>query len=341
MRIRIADLRELLQNKLLRVGFTKSEAVIIAEEYIVGEIKGKRAQGVFVFIRAYLSMKGDYQASTDSQGDLKLLRNRKKRRHFKIAVDKPAYAFIDGHNDIGQLVAERAIKLVVQKAKRSGIAMVGGGKIQAFLRPGSWAEKAAQQGMIALCFNYGGGPLMAPTGAREPILSTNPIGIGIPYKPYPIVIDMATSARAYYHVRLAKELGMKIDPRWAIDRLGRPTTNPNKVAAVLPFGGYKGYALALAFEILTGPLVRTAVGKSTKLYRGFLFIVINPLAFTTRQKFQADVNRLIRDVKTARKIRGVKDIHIPGEQSWEIERRNRKRGYIDIDNAVIQKIRNL
>lgn len=192
--------------------------------------------------------------------------------------------------------------------------------------------------MIGLCFNYGGGPLLAPTGAREAILSTNPIGIGIPHKPYPIVIDMATSTRAFYYVRLAKALGKKISKEWGIDKFGRPTTDPEKLVAVLPFGGYKGYILALALEILTGPLVRTKVGKSTKLVRGFLFIVINPLVFTSGSEFNKDVNKLIKDVKNARKIKGVKEIMIPGEHAYYNEQKNLKRGYLDIDKSIIETI---
>lgn len=339
MKIAIQEIRHLLENKLKKIGFTARESRIIVDEYVTGELKGKQSHGVFGFIRDYRKISGD-ERYAESKGDLRLFR-KIHRGHFRVIKNHIGYAYINGKHDIGQLVADRAIKLAIDKSRKNGIAMVGGGNINAFLRPGTWAEKAAQQGMIALCFNYGGGPLMAPTGAREPILSTNPIGIGIPFKPFPIVIDMATSERAYYHVRLAKELGKKIPGHWAIDSAGRPTTDPNRVAAVLPLGGYKGYALALALEILTGPLVRTVVGKSTKLLRGFLFIVINPLAFTTRPKFNAGVKRLIRDVKTAKRIKGVKSIHVPGEQSWAIEQKNLKSGYLNIDGKIIDAIQKL
>jgi len=323
MRIQIEKVENLLKKKLKKIGFTAQEAKAITFEYILGELKGKSSHGVFGFIRAYKRLK------------------QQKRGHFKILKDKPAYAFIQGNRDVGQIVAYHAINLAIKKARKTGIAMVGGDNIHAFLRPGTWAEVAARKEMIGLCFNYGGGPLMAPTGAREAILSTNPIGIGIPNKEYPFVIDMAVSSRAFYHIRMAKTLGTKIRKDWGIDKKGNPTTDPNKLIAVLPFGGYKGYILGLALEILTGPLVRTKVGKSTKGVRGFLFIVINPCLFSSKKDFERDVKKLIKDVKGAKRIKGVKEIRIPGEVAYRNEKKKISSGYMEIDKSIIESIEKL
>jgi LDH2 family malate/lactate/ureidoglycolate dehydrogenase len=324
MKIKITEINKLLQDKLKKLGLTNKQAELVASEYVRGELKGKHSHGIFGFIRSFKKME-----------------KRKKRGHFKVIKNKPAYAYISGNKDFGQIVGNYAINLAIKKAKKSGVAMVGGGNIKAFLRPGTWAEIAAKKGMIALCFIYGGGSLVAPTGAREPILSTNPIGLGIPYKPFPIVLDMAVSERAFYYVRLARFLHKKIDKSWGIDKFGKPTTDPNKLMSVVPFGGYKGYTLALALEILTGPLVRTKVGKSSEKVRGFLFIVINPLVFTPKREFEKDVKKLIKDVKTAKKIKGVKEILIPGEKSYKNEQKNLKRGYFEIDEKIIKEIKKL
>ncbi len=312
-----------MESKLVKIGIIAKEAKIIADEYLQGEIKGKGSHGIFPFISTFKKLQS------------------RKRGKFKVTKNRPAYAYIQGNKDVGQIVADYSINVAIKKAKKQGIAMVGGRNIQAFLRPATYAEIAAKKGMIGLCFNFGGGPLMAPTGAREAILSTNPIGIGIPYKPNPFLIDMATSNRAFYNVRMARELGKKIDKSWGIDKFGKPTTDPNKLVAVLPFGGYKGYILAAALEILTGPLVRNKVGKSSNKLRGFLFIVINPLVFTTKKEFEKDVKKLIKDIKTAKRIKGVKEVLIPGERSFKIEKLNLKRGYLEIDKRIIQTLENL
>lgn len=321
MEISITDLRGLMVRKLRELRFTQAEARIIADEYLAGELKGKRTHSVLKFMQMYRRM-----AKTPPG-------------KFRVTKNAGSYAYIDGRGCVGQLAAHRAITLAVAKAKKAGIAMVGGGNVLAFLRPGTWAEYVAKKGMIALCFNYGGGPLIAPTGSSEAVLSTNPIGIGIPYSPDPIVIDMATSERAYSYVDLAKALGLKLHGRWAIDKSGKVTNDPAAVASVLPFGGYKGYALTLALEILTGPLVRNDVGKRTKLRRGFLFIVIDPLAFTTRVRFNREVRQLLREVKRAKRLPEVASIALPGEHSFAIERRNLRRGSITVDARILEELR--
>lgn len=323
MKIKINELRKLLVDKLKSLTISQREAVLIAEDFIGGDLKGKLDHGIFAFA-----------------GSVKKSRN-KKRGKYKLLKNKPSYAYIKGNNDLGFLAADYAIKLGIAKAKKTGVAVIGAGNTQSFLRPGTWAELAANKGLIAICSNYGGGPLMAPTGARESVLSTNPLAIGIPYKKFPIVLDMAMSKRAFWHVRMARQLNKKIDKSWGIDKNGRPTADPNKLVAVLPFGGYKGYGLGLALEILTGPLVRTKVGKSTRELRGFLFILIDPKAFTKISEFKKDVEKLVRDIKNAKKLKGVKEVFIPGERAYRIEQKNLKRGYLEVDKKIIDEIKKL
>lgn len=323
MQVRISEMETLLTAKLRRLKFTAREARIIADEYIGGDMHGKATHGVFSFANSYKRIIS------------------KGRGHFKVTRNRGGAAFIEGHSDVGQLAARAAIDIAVKKAKRFGVGVVGGRNIHSFLRPGTWAELAARKGMVALCFNYGGGPLIAPTGAGEAILSTNPISIGIPTAPEPLVLDMAVSEHAYTFVKMAKKLGQKLKGNWAIDSRGRPTKDPNKVAAVLPFGGYKGFGLAFMFEILTGPLVRTAVGKQTKLRRGFLFIVIDPRAFTTLAQFRKDVARLVNEVKRAKRLPGVKEIIIPGERAMRTARQRKKLGTIELDPRTLAAIKTL
>ncbi len=320
MRVQITKLQSILEGKLRAIGFSAADARIVVAEHLLGELKGKRSHGVYAFIREF-----------------EKLRTRPRGR-FRIAKNKAAYAFIEGNRDLGQLVADKAIRLGMEKARKSGVAMVGGRNIHAFLRPGTWAEMAARKGFVALCFNYGGGPLIAAPGARESVISTNPIGIGIPNSPNPFVIDMAVSERAFFHIRLARELGKRIPSSWAIDQNGRPTTDSKKVVAAQPFGGYKGFALGLALELLTGPLVRTEVGKRTQNVRGFLFIVLNPNVFGSRDAFRRGVRGLLREVKTAKRIPGVREIAIPGDRSFRTEAINRKRGWIEVEQSIYEQI---
>lgn len=55
---------------------------------------------------------------------------------------------------------------------------------------------------------------------------TNPLAIGIPTKPRVQVLDMATSASAWYGLVTAAEEGVSIPDDVAYDNKGEPTTDP-------------------------------------------------------------------------------------------------------------------
>jgi len=93
---------------------------------------------------------------------------------------------------------------------------------------------------------------------------------------------------------------------------------------------------------MCGPLVGTFVGKRPKKgKRGALFIIIDPKMFGPLSQFKRNVQRLLKDVKTAKKQKGVKEILYPGERAYRNKEKNLKNGYLEIDDKIWQKIKNL
>ncbi|HEY7245529.1 MAG TPA: Ldh family oxidoreductase [Xanthobacteraceae bacterium] len=96
-------------------------------------------------------------------------------------------------------------------------------------------------------------------GGTKPIFGTNPIAFGFPRRDSaPVVVDLSTTQGARGHVLLAAKLGKLLPEGWAFDAAGYPTRDPSKAlpphGTLAPLGGHKGYALALAVEILCGVL---------------------------------------------------------------------------------------
>jgi ureidoglycolate dehydrogenase (NAD+)/L-2-hydroxycarboxylate dehydrogenase (NAD+) len=139
---------------------------------------------------------------------------------------------------------------------------------------------------------------MVPYGGTKAALSTNPIGIAIPGTDPLFVLDLATSERAIGFVELAKLADTSIPKDWGVDKDGIPTTDPLQLAAMRPFGGYKGYALALAFEILAGALVRVPIGTQGSLTsRGALIFLLDPTTFGhTADSFGLQVRNFLQEV---------------------------------------------
>ena len=101
-------------------------------------------------------------------------------------------------------------------------------------------------------------PSVAPAGARQPLYGTNPIAFAWPREGRdPLVFDMATAAKAMGEIKIAAREGQEVPPGTGLDAEGNPTTDPKLIekGVLLPFGGYKGSAIAMMVELLAGALI--------------------------------------------------------------------------------------
>ena len=119
-------------------------------------------------------------------------------------------------------------------------------------------EMIAEQGLVAFaCTSYK--PMVAPAGGKKSLFGTNPISFAWPRKgKTPVVYDMATASMAMGEVQVAKREGNKVPLGTGLSKDGKETTDPGEIAdggVLLPFGGYKGSAIAMMVELLAGSLV--------------------------------------------------------------------------------------
>src|SRR5262249_30276526 len=173
------------------------------------------------------------------------------------------------------------------------------------------------------------------------MLGTNPIAIAFPGREEPpIVIDMATCAAAYGKVENAVRRGERIPEGWAIDREGRPTTDPKAMiegGAILPLGsdaersGHKGYCLAVMVDVLSsvrpganwGPFAppfalrqeipERSVGKGI----GHFFGAMRIDAFRDPEEFKGQIDDLVRTLRRTPPAPGTKGPLVPGDPERE------------------------
>jgi len=326
MKVTIDEIRELCMNVFRKHGLSDEQGETIFNEYLDGELRGRKCHGFSAFKKFGVKV---LKASVEEP---------------KVEKDEPSYTLINGMGNLGQLVCKGAMETTINKARKNGIAITGIHNMHSYLMPGTYARMAANHDMIAFIFNYGGRPRIAPYGSIDPVFGTNPIAIGIPNNGYPIVVDMATSERALGLVRLAQKLDQKLDSKWALDKDGNATDDPGKAmdGAVLPFGGYKGSALALVVEILTRPLLNIKGRENDdKPGRGFIFIVIDPSIFSDIKAFKSNVKEVVNKMKSGRKAKGVDEIFFPGEKDERTKQENLERGYLEIDKRIIDEIKGM
>ncbi|MFC1753592.1 Ldh family oxidoreductase [Thermoproteota archaeon] len=331
MKISIQEIKDLCITKAQEKGLTKEQAEILVEEYLDGELRGRKCHGFAAFPKFAI----------------------KKLKTFgkdpKIIKEEDCYMLVDGQGGMGQLVLHDIFPKLIEKAKAKGIAMLGIHNMHSYLMPGTYARKAAENDLIAEIYNYGGAPRICPTGSIDPIFATNPIAVGIPTNDSPVVIDMATSAIAMGKVRLAKRLGEKLPQRVAVDKDGNSTTNPAEAmdGAILPFDGHKGSALAFMVEVFSRALFDIPIpdvkgeNPDVKGSRGFLFILFDPSKFGDLSTYKSNVSDLIKKIKNSRKAKGVEEIFVPGEHSDKLRQENLKKGYLEIEDKLIEDIKAL
>jgi LDH2 family malate/lactate/ureidoglycolate dehydrogenase len=183
------------------------------------------------------------------------------------------------------VVALKALDAVIPKARENGIAIAAIRNSNHLGAIAFYADYVARQGLTVIGLTISEA-LVHPYGGRKAMIGTNPITIGVPADPEPLVLDMATSLVSMGKIHDHANRGAAIPEGWALDGKGNPTTDAAaaKDGAIAPFGGAKGYALGLAFEVLVASLAESAIGTAVKgtldsenvSNKGDLFIVIAP-----------------------------------------------------------------
>jgi len=169
----------------------------------------------------------------------------------------PVIVSVHGQNGYAPLAIERGVPVLAAAAKKMGVAVMAMTHSHHFAALWPETEAIAAHGLIGMaCVCYM--PYMAPAGGNKPIFGTNPIAFAWP-RPgkSPVVFDMATAAMALGEVQIAAREGHSVPLGTGLDAAGKPTTDPNEIVRgmLLPFGGYKGSAVALMVELLAAGAV--------------------------------------------------------------------------------------
>jgi hydroxycarboxylate dehydrogenase B len=268
----------------------------------------------------------------------------------EIVKESPSMALIDGHWGLGQVVARRAMEVAIQKAKETKISAVAAHHLYHVGRLADYTRMAAEQNLVGIMMVNGGGasPIVAPFGGTAGRLATNPISIAFPTGgSVPFLLDMATSIVAEGKVRVKRHRGEQVPDGWLLDHQGHPTTDPNALyqdprGAILPLGGsagHKGYGLAMVVEILGGIVARAGYARpgAMRFSNGTFIIVIDISAFVDPSEGRAEIDDLLRYVKSAPKAPGMEAILYPGEPEDQ-ERQRREREGIPLDDETWQHI---
>ncbi|NBB71876.1 MAG: Ldh family oxidoreductase [Alphaproteobacteria bacterium] len=170
----------------------------------------------------------------------------------------PSVVQVDGRDGFAPLALAAGRAPLIERTRAQGVAALA--VVRTYHFQALWAEiePLCEAGLVALaCTAYK--PVVAPAGATAAFFGTNPLAFGWPRgERAPMVVDMATSAMARGEIQVAARDGHALPAGAGLDRHGRASTDPAAIldgGVQLPFGGYKGSAIAMMVELLGAGLI--------------------------------------------------------------------------------------
>ena len=232
----------------------------------------------------------------------------------------------------GSLAMTRAMQEALARAREVHIGWCAARNITHAGAIGYFALQAAEAGMAGIVMTASV-PLMAYHGSRKAGLSTNPLAIAVPTQKHrPFLLDMSTASVPNGKVLDARDRGVEVPIGWGMDAEGRDTTDPNKIATLLPFGGAKGSGLSFMIECLCSiavgnPRIAPALegdGANDPFMNG-VAMVIDMAAIGDLAAFRREADRLGDVIATLPPAPGVDKVMLPGERGDTIlEERERE-----------------
>src|SRR5688500_4048156 len=322
-------------DAIVRAGGSEPrEARLVADNLVLANLLGHDSHGVGMIPR---------YVSALLEGGLSV------NRHPEVRLDAATLLALDGCQGYGQAIGLEAMELALERARRQGCCVMTLATVHHLGRIGHWAEMAVAQGLLPIhSANVISHARVAAHGGADARFGTNPLCIGIPLPgEAPFLLDMATSAVAQGKMPVAHNHGDKVAPGLLIDERGRPSDDPRyavvpPLGAILPFGGHKGYGIALACELLGGALSGGGTwhyGESSKqrVLNGMLAIVIDPSRLDGGGRFGSESRLFLDWLRRSPVAPGFDKLRIAGEPERETRARRSREG-IPVDRTTWAEI---
>ncbi len=348
-RISVEKIYDLMKAVFIKLGVSENDAKICADVLIASDLSGIESHGIGRLKMYYDRIKAGIQF-TETKID--------------IIRDRKATAVWDGNHGMGHVIAHKAMKTAIEKAKQFGIGSVAVKNSTHFGIAGYYAKMAIKGNMIGMSFTNAR-PSIAPLYGVTPLLGTNPICFGAPSNlEYPFLYDAATSITQRGKIEVYEREGKSTPEGLAIDSKGNPHTDTKqllidlveKKASLLPLGGvtkllggHKGYGLATIVEILSSALQSGSYmndllgwenGKRVPYKLGHFFMAINIDFFTEIDDFKKIIGDILLKLKNSELAENADEIFVAGEKEYLNEKFIRKNG-VPINDNLMNNIRTM
>ena len=277
---------------------------------------------------------------------------------YEVVKETPTTLVVDAHDGMGMVASYKAMKTIIEKAKKNGMAMAAIRNSSHYGIAGYWTSMAVNEGLIGIS-GTNARPSIAPTFGVENMLGTNPLTFGLPTdEDFPFTLDCATSISQRGKIEYYARSGKDTPAGMVIGRDGSAMTDSPAIlkgltdgsAALAPLGGigedlagYKGYGYATVVEILSAALQagsflkmcidRDENGNKKPYHLGHFFIVIDPEAFCGLETFKKIAGDILRELRASEKAPGQERIYTAGEKEHDVWLERKDKG-VPVGEAV-------
>ena len=322
MKVKLSELESLTLKALAKYGYSEKEAEIIKGILLYAQLRGNN-QGIVKLIGKGIPRRSEGQDPI-------------------IDKESPVSALVNGNATHAMVVMDKLVDLAIEKANISGVGIAGNYNTDESTGAlGYYVNRIAEKGLIGMAFASAPFQTTAPHGSTEAKFCTNPLAYGIPTEDEPIILDMSTSAMAYYGLIESKTAGKQVPEGIGYDSEGNETTDPAEImsGALKAFGGHKGSGLALVVQILAGAFVKADSFNNDSDNAGNLVVAIDPEIFLSKDDFKKNVSEIVIKVKEAKKFEGVEEIFVPGERGNKTRRQAIENGEIEIEDNLFNSLK--
>jgi uncharacterized oxidoreductase len=336
MRATAGQLRRLTSAILKSGGSADPEADLVADHLVQANLAGHDSHGVGM-IPTYVR---------HLQAGLVVPNTRTK-----LVKDEGPTLMFDGGRGYGRCVAGEAMAAAITRCRQTGVVAMTLANAHHIGRVGAYGELASGAGLVSLHFvNVADHrAIVAPFRGTDARFVTNPVCIALPGtdRQPPLLLDMATSAIAMGKVRVARNEGKPVDDGVLIDAAGQPTRDPDVMyrephGALLPFGGHKGYALAVVTELLAGalsggPTMQPGNPRLGGIINNMLAVLIDPARLAGVDWLRREIDGFVDYVKASPPANPNEPVLVPGDPE-RIAREERSRTGIAVDATTWEEI---
>ena len=328
--ISLDQVRELAESALIGAGASAENAASVARSTVLAERDGIRSHGL-MYVPIYAQHVDCGKVDGNAVPQVTQLKASSIRVDAKSGFAHPA---IDaGWSEFTQAARDNGVAvLTVYNSYNCGVL-------------GHHSKRLAEEGLLGLCFTHAPASI-APSGAKTPVIGTNPFAISVPDGSGGVAmsIDQSASVVAKSEILMRNREGQPIESHWAMDADGNPTTDAAEAlkGSMAPAGGYKGFGIGLVAELLASCLAGAVLSKDASPFAGTAggppstgqcFIAFDP------QGFSGDVfAQRISDLVNA--IAEQEGAHVPGDKAKKNSARTAEQGIL-VDSSLVEQIQAL